>query len=138
MSKLQDNGPFCLAKAPVHLGLGATAVPQEDYVPEIAWFAGYAQRHAADGAEGRLVSVSTFSEGWGHWEMHPEGAEVVLVLSGRLAVHQELGDEAAQVSVGPGEYVVNPPGVWHTADVEEGPATVLFVTAGKGTEHRSR
>ena len=36
-----------------------------------------------------------------------------------------------------GEYVINAPGVWHTADVE-GSATALFITAGAGTEHRPR
>jgi quercetin dioxygenase-like cupin family protein len=41
------------------------------------------------------------------------------------------------VTVGPGDYVINPPGVWHTADVSE-EATVLFITAGLGTEHRIR
>ena len=35
------------------------------------------------------------------------------------------------------EYAINAPGVWHTADVT-GEATALFITAGKGTEHRPR
>lgn len=41
------------------------------------------------------------------------------------------------MTVGPGEYAINPPGVWHTADVE-GEATALFITAGLGTEARAR
>ena len=36
-----------------------------------------------------------------------------------------------------GEYAINPPGVWHTADVES-EATALFITAGLGTELRPR
>ena len=36
-----------------------------------------------------------------------------------------------------GQAIVNPPGVWHTADVD-GEATALFVTAGLGTEIRPR
>jgi hypothetical protein len=36
-----------------------------------------------------------------------------------------------------GQAIVNPPGVWHTADVD-GRATALFVTAGLGTEVRMR
>ena len=37
----------------------------------------------------------------------------------------------------PGEYAINPPGVWHTADVSES-ATGFFVTAGVGTQGRPR
>ena len=37
----------------------------------------------------------------------------------------------------PGEYAINDPGVWHTADVES-EATALFITSGEGTEHRPR
>jgi hypothetical protein len=33
--------------------------------------------------------------------------------------------------------VVDPPGVWHTADVQE-PGTALFVTPGHGTELEPR
>ena len=36
-----------------------------------------------------------------------------------------------------GDYAVNPPGVWHTADVT-GHATAIFITAGEGTQHRPR
>ena len=35
------------------------------------WYAGYGERHASDGIEGRLVSVYTFCEPWTMWEMHP-------------------------------------------------------------------
>ena len=39
--------------------------------------------------------------------------------------------------LGLGEYVVNPPGAWHTADVVE-PGSGLFITPGRGTTHRPR
>ena len=41
------------------------------------------------------------------------------------------------VTLGPGEYAINPPGVWHTADIA-GEATGVFITAGAGTQHRPR
>jgi hypothetical protein len=41
------------------------------------------------------------------------------------------------VELGAGEYAINEPGVWHTADVEK-ETTVLFITAGMGTQHRQR
>ena len=74
---MADDPTFRLAEIPVHLGLGATAVPQE------------------------------------------------------------IGGTTRSVTLQRGEAVVNPPGVWHTADVSE-PATALFITAGLGTEIRPR
>ena len=41
------------------------------------------------------------------------------------------------VSLQPGEYAINEPGIWHTADVS-GSATAVFITAGWGTQHRPR
>lgn len=126
-----------IARFPLHLGLGATAVPQAEFTG-IEWYEGYAGRTAGDGIEGRLVSFSEFSESWTSWEMHPAGDEVVLCLTGTMTLHREYPDGAADtVTIGAGEYAINRPGVWHTADIAE-PATALFITAGMGTEHRPR
>lgn len=122
---------------PLHLGLGATAVPQPAFTG-MDWYADYGARNAGDGKEGRLVSMHRFSENWDVWEMHPAGDEAVICLEGAMTLHQEMGDgSTATVTLGPGEYAVNPPGCWHTADID-GPATALFITAGEGTEHRPR
>ena len=132
------SAAFDLSRTPVHLGLGATAVPQEPFTGEMSWYQRYTERVAADGREARLVSMGTFEEPWSMWEMHPEGHELVVCLSGRIVVHQELaGGEVVASVLEPGMAVINEPGVWHTADVEA-PATALFVTAGVGTEHRPR
>lgn len=122
---------------PLHLGLGATAVVQPPF-SGMDWYAGYGERHGADGAEGRLVSHYRFTEDWDSWEMHPAGDEVVLCLEGSIVVHQQRTDGTeATVTLGPGEYAINPPGCWHTADIGVA-ATCLFITAGLGTEHRPR
>lgn len=122
---------------PLHLGLGATAVPQPEFTG-MEWYEGYGARHDGDGAEGRLVSMYRFTEDWDSWECHPNGAEVVLCTAGRMTLHQEMADgSTATVTIGPGEYAINPPGAWHTADVE-GEATALFITSGMGTMHRPR
>jgi mannose-6-phosphate isomerase-like protein (cupin superfamily) len=127
-----------LQSHPLHLGLGATAIVQPEFTGEIDWYMGYAARHGDDGAEGRLVTIYSFSENWTSWEMHPHGAEVVLCTAGRMTLHQEGADgTTVSVSIGPGDYAINPPGTWHTADVD-GEATALFITAGLGTEHRPR
>jgi quercetin dioxygenase-like cupin family protein len=123
---------------PLHLGLGATAIPQPEMTGGMDWYEGYGARHGGDGAEGRLVSMYRFTESWDMWEMHPAGDEVVLCTAGAMTLHQEHADgSTAVVTIGPGEYAINPPGTWHTADVE-GEATALFITAGLGTEHRPR
>jgi quercetin dioxygenase-like cupin family protein len=99
---------------------------------------GYGHRHAADGAEGRLVAMHRFAEDWNVWEMHPNGDEVVLCLSGQIVLHQRHADNSeATVTLTDGEYAINPPGTWHTADVAK-EATCLFITAGEGTENRPR
>jgi mannose-6-phosphate isomerase-like protein (cupin superfamily) len=126
---------------PIHLGLGATAEPQPAFPRDeraMDWYMDYGRRAEADGLEGRLVSSYTFTESWTSWEMHPNGAEVVICTAGRITLHQELADgTAARVTIGPGEYAINPPGAWHTADID-GEASAVFITSGIGTEHRPR
>lgn len=56
-------------------------------------------------------------------EAHP----LHLGLGARSVVQPEFTDE----------YVITPPGTWHTADVD-GPTTAIFLTTGAGTEHRPR
>lgn len=126
-----------LSESFIHLGLGATAVPQPVFT-DGRWYEGYGQRHRDDGAEGRLVSMFTFTESWDSWEMHPLGEEVVLCILGTITLLQEFADGAkSTVTIGPGEYAINPPGCWHTADIT-GKATAVFITAGSGTEGRQR
>ena len=138
MDLLERMRGIQLAEHPVHLGLGATAESQPPFTGGMEWYASYAQRHAADGAEGRLVSMYTFAEPWDSWEMHPSGSEVVLCTAGVIVLHQELADGSRRkVTLAAGDYAINPPGVWHTADVET-TATAVFITAGLGTEHRPR
>lgn len=122
---------------PMHLGIGATALPQPPFTG-MDWYADYVSRHSSDGSEGRLVSAYRFTESWTSWEMHPAGDEAVICLSGSITLHQQMANGSeATVTLGPGEYAINPPGCWHTADID-GEATVLFITAGWGTEHRAR
>ncbi len=127
-----------LAENFVHLGLGATAVPQPAFEGGMDWYEAYGARHGADGREGRLVSQHSFTEGWPGWEMHPLGDELVVCTAGAMILHQEFPDgRRASVTLGPGDYAINPPGVWHIADIEDH-ATAIFVTAGEGTQHRPR
>ena len=133
----EQSGVFDLDRFPAHLGLGATVERQDEFDGSPQWYQRYGDAHSADGVEGRLVSLHTFDASWDSWEMHPNGAELVVCTEGKITLHQEIDGEDRTVGLTPGQAVVNPPGVWHTADVEER-ATALFITAGVGTEVRSR
>jgi mannose-6-phosphate isomerase-like protein (cupin superfamily) len=127
--------PLRLSRNPVHLGLGATCV-SEPKIGGIEWYEAYGARHASDGREGRLVSMHTFTAPWDSWEMHPEGSELVVCTAGQMTLIQDIDGEHVRTVLHPGEYAINPPGVWHTADAER--ATAVFVTAGVGTQVRNR
>ncbi|MEM9208722.1 MAG: cupin [Pseudomonadota bacterium] len=123
---------------PVHLGPDATAESQPRFTGDMSWYRGYGERHGGDGTAGRLVSMHTFAESWDTWEVHPEGAEIVVCTAGVINLIQETPDGSrSTVELRPGEYAINAPGVWHTADVDA-KATALFITAGAGTKHRPR
>ena len=126
---------FNLSSTFVHLGLGATATPLPDFSWSREYLDAYTERFDADGNEGRLVCLMSQEATWDSWERHPAGEEVVILLSGRVDLIQEIDGEERVVPLGPGQAVVNPPGVWHTARVHE-PGQALFITPGRGTEAR--
>jgi quercetin dioxygenase-like cupin family protein len=86
--------------------------------------------------QGRLVSSFEFTQNWTSWERHPHGDELVVLLRGQvqLLLEQEDGVERVHL-VEPGQFVSIPRGIWHTAH-PEGPCSMLFITPGRGTEHR--
>ncbi|HXY92503.1 MAG TPA: cupin domain-containing protein [Acidimicrobiia bacterium] len=121
----------------VHLGLGARVDPLPDFQWTPEYLAGYTQRTESDGDEGRLVVLMDQPASWESWERHPAGDELVVLLAGRVDLIQEIDGEPHVVELEPGMAVINPPGVWHTADVHQ-PGRALFITAGRGTEARPR
>ena len=83
-----------------------------------------------------LVSAHTFSGNWPTWEMHPKGDEVVVLLDGAASLILKLASKEKLIELtAPGEYVVVPKGVWHTAHITEH-ARMLFITPGQGTENK--
>lgn len=134
---MSPGDTFSLAEMPVHLGLGATVVPQAPFTGGPDWYETYAEHNDADGAEGRLVIMHTFTEPWDSWEVHPDGEELVVCVEGSLLLHQDSDGQVRSVTIRAGEAAINPRGVWHTADVT-GTARVLFITAGMGTLNRPR
>src|SRR3546814_8871736 len=108
---------------PIHRGLGATATVEPPFTG-MEWYAAHSARHAADGAEGRLVAQHSFAESWDSWEMHPKGAEVVICTAGTVTLIQQHPDgQKVRVTLSPGDYAINDPGVWHTADIADRKST---------------
>ena len=126
-----------LHRNPIHLGLGATADVLPDFDGSGEWYMNYGMQTAGDGAEGRLVSWHTFDGAWDVWEVHPHGTEVVVCTAGIIELVQRIDDEDVITRLNPGEYAINAPGVWHSAN-DTGPCSAIFITAGMGTENHPR
>lgn len=133
----EPTGAFDLSTTFVHLGLGARSTPLPDFEWSSDYLEAYEQRFAADGDDGRLVTIGHNAASWTTWERHPAGEEIVVLLSGRVDLIQRIGDTERRLAMRPGQAVINPTGVWHTTDVLE-PGDALFITPGRGTEHEPR
>ncbi|HZR12187.1 MAG TPA: cupin domain-containing protein [Acidimicrobiia bacterium] len=74
-------------------------------------------------------------------ELHPDGDELLFLVSGRVDVILEQGGDQHTVGVervhplGAGEAIVVPKGVWHRIEVRE-PSRLVHVTPGPGDGHR--
>lgn len=86
-------------------------------------------------SDGRMLAGYEMKGDWDHWEMHPAGDEVLILLSGRMTLILEEGSGERLVELAAGRAVIVLRGVWHTAHVPE-PGTLIGITPGKGTEHR--
>jgi hypothetical protein len=69
------------------------------------------------------------------WEMHPDGDEVLTLLSGRFDVILEDEGVERVIALTPGKSAIVPQGVWHRMVIHE-PGELLFLTPGDATEHR--
>ncbi|HVZ34856.1 MAG TPA: hypothetical protein VG963_20655 [Polyangiaceae bacterium] len=117
----------------VHLtddGAGRTMAIDDQFWPQVM-SGGHPELN-----EGRLVSRFDFEQNWKTWEAHPNGEELVVLLRGSVQMLLEQSDGVQRVRLSePGQFVLISRGVWHTAHPEV-PCSMLFVTPGRGTEHR--
>ena len=137
----RETGPFDLSKSPIHLGsrVGAEnpAVPIHDFGFDGPAFEAYIAQHCAPGAPGRLVMIESSPTDWPAWECHAEGDELVIVLDGEADFVQEIEGAERHMTVRAGSTVINPAGVWHTANVKR-PLRAIYITPCPGTQHRPR
>jgi len=83
-----------------------------------------------------LISSYEFQSDWSGWEMHPQGDEVVVLLTGAVTFLFEGSDGQTAVHLTEqGQYLVVPKGTWHTAKTQV-KSKLLFITPGEGTQHK--
>jgi len=123
---------FDPAETYVHLTAAGSAEP----VPggERFWSLPEAELDRFDG--GWLITEFECASDWPNWEMHPDADEFVYLLSGAAVLLLEEPGGVREVPLFGRAAVVVPRGIWHTAKVSE-PSRMLFVTRGRGTEHRA-
>ena len=122
---------FTLDSTYIHLRPDESALAMEGGP---AFWAGIASRRDLD--HGRLMGATTQTADWDHWERHPAGEEILVLLSGEMELVLDDGAQETRARVEAGQTFIVPKGVWHRAIVTK-PGQLMFVTPGAGTEHRS-
>ena len=85
---------------------------------------------------GLVIGAPTMTRNAPHGgEMHPDGDELLYLISGAVSVVLELSDATKTLEVGPGQAVIVPKGVWHRVLIHE-PSQLVHLTPGPGGEHR--
>ena len=84
---------------------------------------------------GLTIGIAEMSENSPHdGEMHPDGDEVLYLISGHVNVVFEEA-EFDTVDMQPGDGLVVPKGVWHRVDILA-PSKIIYATPGPGGEYR--
>jgi mannose-6-phosphate isomerase-like protein (cupin superfamily) len=130
-SRTVPDGPFSLENTFVHLkDVGAASALS---IGPDFWNTMGAR---GDLQTGRLVWTTRFDKDMPHWEMHQAGDELLVVVSGAIElVLQGDGRSDRVVELGAGQAFLVPFGIWHRVRVKT-PSEILFVTPGKGNQHR--
>ena len=85
--------------------------------------------------DGSTFGVATMHENSPHnGERHPDGDEVLYLISGKVRVVFVDGDHD-DIDVSPGEGLLVPKGVWHRVDILE-PCQIVYLTPGPNNEYR--
>jgi len=107
----------------IHLSdeLGIALVPIDDA------FWTHAGITMSEMSEGRILCVSDYTSTWTWWECHPDGDELVYLLSGDVDFELDDGEGIGSVPLRRGEAAVVPTGVWHRAVIREA-GRMLFIT----------
>lgn len=90
-------------------------------------------RQYGDFKDHELIALHEFHEDWPSWEIHPNGDEIVVLLSGAATFLVKLDGINREIRLDRrGDSVIVPRGAWHTARIDQS-AAMLFITPGEGT-----
>jgi mannose-6-phosphate isomerase-like protein (cupin superfamily) len=78
-------------------------------------------------AQGRILSVYHYTKTWAYWERHPDGDELVYVLSGNVDFVLDDDQHRHTATLRAGQAAIVPAGTWHRALIHA-PVQILFVT----------
>lgn len=85
--------------------------------------------------DGMTVGIVTMSEDAPHrGEVHPDGDELLYVISGRVRVTCESDPEGG-IFLGPGQGCIVPKGEWHKVSILE-TTQMIHITPGPNGDHR--
>jgi mannose-6-phosphate isomerase-like protein (cupin superfamily) len=84
---------------------------------------------------GRLLGATRLEPQATHWEIHPEGDELLYLLSGAVDIILEEPGGERVVTLGSRSGCVVPKGTWHRFVIHAA-SDLLFLTWGEGTTHR--
>jgi len=85
--------------------------------------------------DGMTVGIVTMANDAPHGgEVHPDGDEILYVISGRLRVTGESEPDAS-IELGPGDACIVHRGEWHRVRVLE-PTRLVHITPGPNGDHR--
>ena len=84
---------------------------------------------------GRLMGVLKIDTGPSHWEIHPDGDELLYLLSGSMDVVIESEGKNEVITLPSFSSCIVPKATWHQTIARE-PSSLLFITPGKDTQHR--
>jgi quercetin dioxygenase-like cupin family protein len=88
--------------------------------------------------DGMTVGVVTLTAGRlppHRGEVHPDGDEILYVVSGRLRVIGE-SDPAGAIELGTGEACIVSKGEWHRIDLLESPTQLIHISPGPNFDYR--
>jgi uncharacterized cupin superfamily protein len=83
-----------------------------------------------------LISCYAFESDWDNWEIHPNGDEVIQLLSGDVELVLEVPGRTMRIPLQrSGTFAIVPRNTWHTFKVHK-PSTLQFITFGQGTRNK--
>jgi mannose-6-phosphate isomerase-like protein (cupin superfamily) len=93
------------------------------------------QRGPLSRVDGFHVGVADMTHDPPHnGELHPDGDEFILILSGRVTVTVESAPNDC-LELGPGDACIIPQGEWHRVHLLQ-PTRLLHITPGPNADHR--